>query len=608
MFYSADILSRRKEGLGLVCVVRKLTRRDFLSVDVTRVCRSVAEPPEPMALRLSSQLMFGIVRIFIHQSEMWMTDVANVHASLRKSISAIPTPPGKEKALLPSVDMRTPLASLGAITLPVDTAFYALDFDPTFLMDLPEPFALRAATPVGIADGFLPVTPPRPPRYVVPPERITLPAPVYEEEPGIARIGVPRGVEEGIEELEFPPVEIEEEEMPFDLGLEVGVEPEEFPEEAMPLAEPTSEAPEFFPELAPAEIAVPVPPEAPPLAIAPEVAVVAPPVPRARRPRAVRAIEDVETELTDEEMRDGRANYEAIMEEQRVVVQLRARQRQMERAAHNLIFGPPADFAAAPELLDLWRTTAGANLTAVDERFRAARRAAVAGPPPAVEVAPPVPRPMEEEISPPAAPPSEISFEEVARGLSPAELARRQAELPPWQALAERRREESISGLPPGMETVSEIAPGEFVVETPTGLRRVRVTPTRRPPSISFPSPGAPSTIEGFELGPPPPPSPLIPAAPPPPVLPPPEEYPHPDVVFQQDLEIETANFLEYAKVVRDELEDSFLFFSDLAPVASSSPSVAAQAFYHVLALTQSRRMRVKQDEPYGEIEIRIID
>ena len=73
-------------------------------------------------------------------------------------------------------------------------------------------------------------------------------------------------------------------------------------------------------------------------------------------------------------------------------------------------------------------------------------------------------------------------------------------------------------------------------------------------------------------------------------------------------MEEETRNFLDYARNIRAELEDpSFMFFSDLAPVASSTPSVAAQAFFHTLTLASGGNFKVKQDEAYGEIRITLV-
>lgn len=46
------------------------------------------------------------------------------------------------------------------------------------------------------------------------------------------------------------------------------------------------------------------------------------------------------------------------------------------------------------------------------------------------------------------------------------------------------------------------------------------------------------------------------------------------------------------------------VFLSKIAPPESSAPRVAAQAFYHCLALTTKGLLSVEQNEPYGEIRV----
>lgn len=48
----------------------------------------------------------------------------------------------------------------------------------------------------------------------------------------------------------------------------------------------------------------------------------------------------------------------------------------------------------------------------------------------------------------------------------------------------------------------------------------------------------------------------------------------------------------------------SSFHFIDLSAL---QPGVAAQAFYHVLALATNSLFKVKQEEAYGEIEITIV-
>lgn len=74
-----------------------------------------------------------------------------------------------------------------------------------------------------------------------------------------------------------------------------------------------------------------------------------------------------------------------------------------------------------------------------------------------------------------------------------------------------------------------------------------------------------------------------------------------------EKLEQDSLNFLAYAANHAPEDPDKVYLFSDLAPAASTSPATAAQALYHVLTLATKKLMRVRQDEPFGEISILIV-
>lgn len=90
MFFSPDLLERRDSGYGLLWYVhlsllvqnavrcmrlsrlaatlgakssfKKLPKRSVLTADISQLCDLIAEPPEPLALRLSSNLMIGVAR------------------------------------------------------------------------------------------------------------------------------------------------------------------------------------------------------------------------------------------------------------------------------------------------------------------------------------------------------------------------------------------------------------------------------------------------------------------------------------------------------------------------------------------------------------------
>lgn len=86
MFFSAELLSKRDSGFGLlwyvlsrveVCLLilprlaatlgskssfKKLPRRSIQIADIPQLCDLISHPSEPLALRLSSNLMVGVAR------------------------------------------------------------------------------------------------------------------------------------------------------------------------------------------------------------------------------------------------------------------------------------------------------------------------------------------------------------------------------------------------------------------------------------------------------------------------------------------------------------------------------------------------------------------
>jgi meiotic recombination protein REC8 len=89
MFFSNELLSRRDSGFGLLWFAphhplrapflpdrctrlaatlgakssfKKLPRRSVLTADIAQLCGLISQPSEPLALRLSSNLMVGVVR------------------------------------------------------------------------------------------------------------------------------------------------------------------------------------------------------------------------------------------------------------------------------------------------------------------------------------------------------------------------------------------------------------------------------------------------------------------------------------------------------------------------------------------------------------------
>ncbi|KAI5477485.1 meiotic recombination protein REC8 [Pseudohyphozyma bogoriensis] len=100
MFYSTEILTRRKNGFGIYWLAatlgskggssfKKLTRKEVLGCDIAGACEKLIAPDEPLALRLSSNLLCGIARVYQQQFTFFSSDVTQMHASLKKSFAEI---------------------------------------------------------------------------------------------------------------------------------------------------------------------------------------------------------------------------------------------------------------------------------------------------------------------------------------------------------------------------------------------------------------------------------------------------------------------------------------------------------------------------------------
>ncbi|CAI2169597.1 853_t:CDS:10 [Funneliformis geosporum] len=106
--------------LGSRSNFRKLSKKEVNSVDIVNACKYITTPPEPLALRLTSNLMVGISRVFNQQYHFYYTDVNGVWHNLQKALTEIR---GE------SIDMTNPQARREAITLKDDPFFeFELNF------------------------------------------------------------------------------------------------------------------------------------------------------------------------------------------------------------------------------------------------------------------------------------------------------------------------------------------------------------------------------------------------------------------------------------------------------------------------------------------------
>lgn len=70
--------------LGPKCQARKLTKRDFGGVNLVETCRFLASPPEPLSLRLQSNLMIGVSRVYGQQIAFYYSDVQGLWTRVAK--------------------------------------------------------------------------------------------------------------------------------------------------------------------------------------------------------------------------------------------------------------------------------------------------------------------------------------------------------------------------------------------------------------------------------------------------------------------------------------------------------------------------------------------
>ncbi|KAJ7225526.1 Rec8 like protein-domain-containing protein [Mycena pura] len=134
MFFSPELLAKRDSGFGLLWLAatlgsksafKKLPKRSVLTADISQLCDLIVTPSEPLALRLSSNLMIGVARVYKVKQEIFMTDVSNCVASLKKVIKEMPSILSVDTQL----QMAQPTARPSALNIVKDPgAAYLMDF------------------------------------------------------------------------------------------------------------------------------------------------------------------------------------------------------------------------------------------------------------------------------------------------------------------------------------------------------------------------------------------------------------------------------------------------------------------------------------------------
>ncbi|KAG8629675.1 hypothetical protein KVT40_003540 [Elsinoe batatas] len=98
MFYSHEILTSRKYGVATVWLVatlgasearRKLNKAEIQKVDVPKACETITNPETPLALRLQSNLLFGVSKVYSQQCIFVLNDAEHVRAQVRSALGVI---------------------------------------------------------------------------------------------------------------------------------------------------------------------------------------------------------------------------------------------------------------------------------------------------------------------------------------------------------------------------------------------------------------------------------------------------------------------------------------------------------------------------------------
>ncbi|KAI9722542.1 MAG: hypothetical protein M1828_004537 [Chrysothrix sp. TS-e1954] len=98
MFYSHEILTSRKYGIATVWLVatlgsrnhlKKIGRKTILEVNVPKACDTITTPEAPMALRLQSNRLYGVARVYSQQCEYVLVDAQGMQTTMRHMLKVV---------------------------------------------------------------------------------------------------------------------------------------------------------------------------------------------------------------------------------------------------------------------------------------------------------------------------------------------------------------------------------------------------------------------------------------------------------------------------------------------------------------------------------------
>ncbi|KAK6001157.1 hypothetical protein QM012_003240 [Aureobasidium pullulans] len=102
MFYSHEVLTSRKHGVATVWLVatlgskstlKKVDRKDICAVNIPKACQTIVSPEAPMALRLQSNLLYGVTRVYGEQCNFVLKDAQSEQNKIRTLLRSLHATP-----------------------------------------------------------------------------------------------------------------------------------------------------------------------------------------------------------------------------------------------------------------------------------------------------------------------------------------------------------------------------------------------------------------------------------------------------------------------------------------------------------------------------------
>ncbi|EJD52680.1 hypothetical protein AURDEDRAFT_120316 [Auricularia subglabra TFB-10046 SS5] len=182
MFFSTELLSRRDGGFGLLWLAAtlgpkssfsKLPKRSVLNADISQLCELIAQPQEPLSLRLSSNLMVGAARCLTHafpvsievgshttpssglwanstdavKHDLFYADVNTCFTSLKRAVQDL-----RLAASAAALEMNNPVARPDALNMALDPGMGRAALDIDFLVPSWDEWIARAVEDLDLED------------------------------------------------------------------------------------------------------------------------------------------------------------------------------------------------------------------------------------------------------------------------------------------------------------------------------------------------------------------------------------------------------------------------------------------------------------------------